>query len=251
MDANGESDGDTQADGIGDDTANDRPEDSGSPEDRGGPEDRGSSEDRGGPEEDTSARKESHFTPKQLELFQLRYESGYDLCTDTDHVAWLILNHPEDVPDEFLGECSNAQEHARSDPFQPFENEFDDHSDEFSKGLDNLTTELPKQLTTGETESPVPQSSVKEMSQSPSGQPAKAPSSSTSNIRNQSLKQLPTTAHSSTTEQSSFISTEAPSKEATPSVSDIVNNGSPHSLQIYLYPQVSSLDVLRSDPPLP
>ena len=42
--------------------------------------------------------RESHFTPKQLELFQERYDNGYDLYTDPDYVMWMIDNHPTDVP---------------------------------------------------------------------------------------------------------------------------------------------------------
>ena len=56
-----------------------------------------------------------------LELFQQRYENGYDLYTDSDYVAWLVANHPTDVPDDILGEYRNEQDHVRSDPFQPFE----------------------------------------------------------------------------------------------------------------------------------
>ena len=63
------------------------------------------------------------FTPKQLELFEQRYENGYDLYTDVDYVAWLMECHPEDVPDEILGEMGSNFENARSDPFQPFEKE--------------------------------------------------------------------------------------------------------------------------------
>ena len=65
--------------------------------------------------------KESHFTPKQLELFEQRYENGYDLYTDIDYVAWLMENHLEDVPDEILSEMGSNFDHGRSDPFQPFE----------------------------------------------------------------------------------------------------------------------------------
>ena len=70
---------------------------------------------------ESSLLKESYFTPKQLELFEQRYENGYDLYTDIDYVAWLMENHPEDVPDEILGEIGSNFDHAQSDPFQPFE----------------------------------------------------------------------------------------------------------------------------------
>ena len=32
----------------------------------------------------------SHISHKQIELFQYRYENGYDLYTDTDYVTWLM-----------------------------------------------------------------------------------------------------------------------------------------------------------------
>ena len=65
--------------------------------------------------------RESHFTPKQLELFQERYDDGYNLCTDPDYVMWMTDNHPTDVPDDLLGEYSSQLDSARSDPFQPFD----------------------------------------------------------------------------------------------------------------------------------
>ena len=37
------------------------------------------------------------FTPKQCELFEHRFEEGYDLLHDTDYVCWLKLYHPEAV----------------------------------------------------------------------------------------------------------------------------------------------------------
>lgn len=33
------------------------------------------------------------------ELFQLRYENGYDLFIDPNYVSWLQLHHPESLPE--------------------------------------------------------------------------------------------------------------------------------------------------------
>ena len=77
--------------------------------------DRAGDNDRTG--EDASMLEESHFTPKQIELFQYRHENGYDLYTDTDYVTWLMDNHPEHVPDEILGDLGSELDQARSDPF--------------------------------------------------------------------------------------------------------------------------------------
>ena len=60
------------------------------------------------------------FSPEQIELFTLRHENGYDLFIDGDYVAWLLENHPDDVPAHVL---EGASEH--SDPFKPFEFEPD------------------------------------------------------------------------------------------------------------------------------
>ena len=72
--------------------------------------DRAGDNDRSG--EDASMLEESHFTSEQIELFQCRYENGYDLYTDTDYVTWLMDNHPEDVPDEILGEIGSELDQA-------------------------------------------------------------------------------------------------------------------------------------------
>ena len=45
------------------------------------------------------------------------------LNTTIDYVAWLMDNHPEDVPDEILGEMGSNLDQARSDLFQPFQEE--------------------------------------------------------------------------------------------------------------------------------
>ena len=37
------------------------------------------------------------FTPKQCELFECRFEEGYDLLHDADYICWLSLYHPEAV----------------------------------------------------------------------------------------------------------------------------------------------------------
>ena len=70
--------------------------------------DRPGDNDRSG--EDASMLEESHFTPKQIELFQCRYGNGYDLYTDTDYVAWLMDNYPQD---EILGEVGSELDQAR------------------------------------------------------------------------------------------------------------------------------------------
>ena len=80
--------------------------------------DRPGDNDRSG--EDASMLEESHFTPKQVELFQCRYENGYDLYKDTDYVPWLMDNYPEDVPDEILGEIGSELNRVRSDPLLLF-----------------------------------------------------------------------------------------------------------------------------------
>lgn len=72
--------------------------------------DRAGDDDRSG--EDASMLEESHFTSEQIELFQYRYENGYDLYTDTDYVTWLMDNHPEDVPDEILGDFGSELDQA-------------------------------------------------------------------------------------------------------------------------------------------
>ena len=38
------------------------------------------------------------FTDEQLELFQRRYEEGYNIYIDHNYVRWLELHHPESLP---------------------------------------------------------------------------------------------------------------------------------------------------------
>ena len=33
-----------------------------------------------------------------IAIFQKRYENGYDLLLDKDHIRWLTLNHPDALP---------------------------------------------------------------------------------------------------------------------------------------------------------
>ena len=40
----------------------------------------------------------STFTSMQIELFQTRFEDGYNIYNDKDYVSWLELNHPEAAP---------------------------------------------------------------------------------------------------------------------------------------------------------
>ena len=40
------------------------------------------------------------FTSRQLELFQTRFEEGYNIYDDQDYVVWLDLNHPESLPSD-------------------------------------------------------------------------------------------------------------------------------------------------------
>ena len=104
----------------GDDTPNEKPEGDVRLEDGDMPDDGDTAED-GGRLEDDSTLEESHFTSKQIEPFPLWYENGYDLCTNTDYAAWLIMTHPEGVSDGILSEYNSTRESARSDPFQPYE----------------------------------------------------------------------------------------------------------------------------------
>ena len=39
------------------------------------------------------------FTELEEELFQTRYENGYDLFIDPNYVSWLQLHHPESLPE--------------------------------------------------------------------------------------------------------------------------------------------------------
>ena len=38
------------------------------------------------------------FSDEQLDLFQERYDNGYDLCLDKDYVTWINLNHNGFLP---------------------------------------------------------------------------------------------------------------------------------------------------------
>ena len=38
------------------------------------------------------------FTAEQLRCFEIRYEEGFNVCTDSDYVKWLELHHPESLP---------------------------------------------------------------------------------------------------------------------------------------------------------
>ena len=38
------------------------------------------------------------FTDEQEELYQHRYEEGYNLYTDICYVNWLEIHHPEALP---------------------------------------------------------------------------------------------------------------------------------------------------------
>ena len=39
------------------------------------------------------------FTEFEEELFQTRYENGYDLFIDPNYISWLQLHHPESLPE--------------------------------------------------------------------------------------------------------------------------------------------------------
>ena len=41
------------------------------------------------------------FTSKQIEVFNTRFEEGYNIYSDADYVSWLRLNHPTAVPHEY------------------------------------------------------------------------------------------------------------------------------------------------------
>ena len=62
--------------------------------------------------DNASMVKESHFSPKQIELFKYWYENGYNLYTDIGYVVWLMDNHLEDVPEEILGEIGGELNQA-------------------------------------------------------------------------------------------------------------------------------------------
>ena len=41
------------------------------------------------------------------QLYQKRFKEGYDIC-DEEYVKWLMINHPNDVPSEWLTEASSS-----------------------------------------------------------------------------------------------------------------------------------------------
>ena len=121
------------------------------------------------------------LSPKQIELFRGWYKIGYDLYTDTDtdYVAWLMDNHPEEVPDKILGEIGSELDQARSDSFQSFESEFKSPSSEGVNSGDFLNAFELSGMITGDIE----QSSGDQMLQSPVSQPRRD-SSSTNDSNN-------------------------------------------------------------------
>ena len=54
----------------------------------------------------SETKKNSLFTPKQVELYKKRYEEGYDF-DDPSYTAWLKVNHPTEV-------CSNTVQSSSS-----------------------------------------------------------------------------------------------------------------------------------------
>ena len=38
-----------------------------------------------------------YFPPKKIELFEKRFENGYDMFTDSEYVTWLQIFHPSRV----------------------------------------------------------------------------------------------------------------------------------------------------------
>ena len=42
------------------------------------------------------------FTNHQIELFEKRFENGYDLYSDKEYVTWLFLNHAESLPPDVI-----------------------------------------------------------------------------------------------------------------------------------------------------
>ena len=40
------------------------------------------------------------FTDLEMELFQTRFDNGYDLFIDPKYVSWLLQYHPESLPNE-------------------------------------------------------------------------------------------------------------------------------------------------------
>ena len=45
------------------------------------------------------------FSAEQFELFNHRYENGYNLYNDQDYVAWLQQYHPDSLPDDLKPEA--------------------------------------------------------------------------------------------------------------------------------------------------
>ena len=75
------------------------------------------------------------FTPKQLELFQQRFEEGYNIFHDKDYVCWLKHYHPEAVTN-----------HSESDSYSP-----DVSSSEKSSSITPKTPQLTQSQSTSST----------------------------------------------------------------------------------------------------
>ena len=53
------------------------------------------------------------------QLYLKRFEEGYDIY-DKEYVKWLMINHPNDVPNEWLTEaCSSSKMPATTTASQP------------------------------------------------------------------------------------------------------------------------------------
>ena len=103
-------------------------------------------------------------------------------------MAWLVTNHPTDIPDELLGEYNGELDHARSDTFQPFEND-QTFGDESLKELNNPTGESAKSIA-GEEKSSVVLLSVNEEASPSSSQVQNEPLSASDLIAEQLPKTL-------------------------------------------------------------
>ena len=45
------------------------------------------------------------FSAEQLDLFEKRYENGYNIYVEQDYVSWLQLYHPVSLPDDVKPKC--------------------------------------------------------------------------------------------------------------------------------------------------
>ena len=63
------------------------------------------------------------FSAEQFELFNHRYENGYNLYNDQDYVAWLQQYHPDSLPDDLKPEAQEKllQTEVLDNPYSCFD----------------------------------------------------------------------------------------------------------------------------------